>query len=542
MRGLLVFVWEQWRQTYKGLAAMGAALVLYGAAMWKFTELLLFIFSFSESLAICCAYLPALGAVALLFLQENRGRIGFAYPRRMLVLPAHTFVLVAAPLVYRLVVILLFGLATGWICDTFLRDVFFIGPQCLILMTLVAAMHAFVFLTCGYGAGTGTAIFAVAFLIGLPGLNVFYQNFMENLAYPNPWTPLRDVPNVGFGGAHVATGVILYWFVVAYLGARYARSEVAEDRVGGLVRIATRVTYFDRDREEFDSPEAAQQWLEWRRGAYLFPWLSLLIGLVLAVAIRPAANQMENRFMLSFYVLAVAPAVVASLVGYLVTRPAGDYQWFALARPLSTSTIAKSRLRAGVKAVVWTYVLLGALFAIAFKIKFPNDSILASLVEDLYVITSTQGPFGQGLRLLAFLAAAAALSSWSLFWLARSAGVVVWLAVAIVGSWFYSTGTLYQYDPETDTFVSATTPFILAMAAFLGVTGVCAIVAAVWRRYIHAITLAVMLVLWLVLVFIGIRMQYAVDAGGPVVLAVWMLMPFIPLASIPLTLEWQRHR
>ncbi|HRI89393.1 MAG TPA: hypothetical protein PK869_14065, partial [Candidatus Hydrogenedentes bacterium] len=169
MRSTAIFIWEQWRQTAKGLAVVLSMLGIFSLLVWQFRDLVLYIFALNESLVIGTAYLPALGAAVLLFLQENRGRIGFSYPRRMLVLPAHTFALVAAPLLYRLVIIGLFGLATGWVCDQFIRDVFFTLPQVWILMTLVAAAHAMVFLTTGFGAGTGTAIFFATCLAASPG-------------------------------------------------------------------------------------------------------------------------------------------------------------------------------------------------------------------------------------------------------------------------------------------------------------------------------------------------------------------------------------
>ncbi|MBM3290697.1 MAG: hypothetical protein FJY92_11145 [Candidatus Hydrogenedentes bacterium] len=542
MRGFLVFIWEQWRQTYKGLAAVFAALVVFGLGAWKFTDLLLYVFSKSVALVVGSAYLPTLGAIALLFLQESRGRIGFAYPRRMLVLPAHTFTLVAAPLVYRLAVVAAFGYATGWLNDTFLKDLYFAGPQVLTLMYLTAAIHAFVFLTCGYGASTGTALFAGAFAVGFPGLLYLYRNVNTNMSIPSEILSDYIPPDLGYGGVPVAVALIAYWAVVAYLGARYARSEVAEDPVGGMVRVATRITYFDRDRSEFASPEAAQQWLEWRRGAYLFPWISLALGILLVLTLQMPGEKMLDRFLVSFNVLVIAPAVIASLVGYLLTRGGNDYQWFVGARPLSTATIAQARLRAGIKAMIWAYVLLGLLFVITFKVKFPHDPMLASLVEGLRSITSTDGPFGEGVVLLLFVSMVAVLTSWSLLWLARSAGAVVWIAFAVVSVWFYSSGAVYQYNPETKQFESPTTPFIFAMAACLGIAGACAIATAVWRGYIRPVTLIAVLAVWAAIALAGYRMSFAIDLGGPWVLAACALLPLVPLASIPLTLEWQRHR
>lgn len=543
MRSLFVFIWEQWRQTNKALAIVLSGLVIYALVAALMKKLLHYAFSYSYGMEMSAAFLPALGAVVLLFLQESRGRVGFGYPRRMLVLPAHTFSLVAAPLIYRLAVIGLFAYATGWVCDAFIADVFFEGPQVLLLMTLVAALHAFVFLVCGYGASTGTAIFIAAFIAGLPGLNTFIQSTILNFGLPNPQVPpTYEVPDIGFGGLPIAFLVIPYWFVVAYVGARHARSEVAEDPVGGLVRFATRITYFGGEREEFASPEVAQQWLEWRRGAYLFPWLAFALGLILVVALPAAAEAQERRFVVSFFVLGVSPAIVASLVGYVVTRPGNDYQWFVGARPLLTATIARARLRAGIKAVLWAYVLLALLFLIAFKVMFWDQPIVPSLVGDLHNITSTEGTVRQGIPILAMLAVLAVLTSWSLFWLARAAGVVVMLVAVGVSIWLFSKGGgLYSFAPD-GTVTTPMTPGIIAMAAVSGVLGVAAIGVALWRKYISIPLLIGAVAGWAVLVFLGMRLRDVVDIGSPLIIGAWMLLPFIPLASVPLTLEWQRHR
>ncbi len=543
MRSLIVFIWEQWRQTNKALAVVFSGLVIYALVAWQLERLLKYAFANSYGMALSAAHLPALGAVVLLFLQENRGRVGFAYPRRMLVLPAHTLSLVAAPLIYRLCVIGLFVYCTGWVCDAFISDVYFKGPQILLLMTLVAALHAFVFLICGYGASTGTAIFIAAFIAGLPGLYVFVQSTILNFGLPNPEVPpTYEVPDIGFGGLPFAFLVIPYWFVVAYVGARHARSEVAEDPVGGLVRFATRITYFGGERDEFASPEAAQQWLEWRRGAYLFPWLAFALGLILVVALPAAAEAQERRFVVSFFVLGVSPAIVASLVGYIVTRPGNDYQWFVCARPLLTATIARARLRAGIKAVIWAYVLLAVLFLIAFKVMFWDQPIIPSLVGDLHNITSTEGTVRQGIPILAMLAVLAVLTSWSLFWLARAAGAVVMVVAVGVSIWlFIKGGGLYTFGPD-GTVTTPMTPGIIAMAAMSGALGVAAIGVALWRKYISIPLLIGAVVCWAVLVFLGLRLRGIVDIGSPLVVGAWMLLPFIPLASVPLTLEWQRHR
>lgn len=542
MRGFGVFLWEQWRQTHKGLGFVGATLLVYALLLLFVRQLIYFIFSLNIPIVVGAAYLPAIGAIVLLFIQENRGRVGFAYPRRMLVLPVPTYVLVGVPLVYRLAVIAAFATATGWVCDTLVRDLFFSMPQVMSLLILTTAAHALVFLVCGYGAATGAAIFAACFLLSLPIARIPFHAVITNINIPQPLPEGYVPPIIGMEVVWAGLACMAFWFLAAYQGARYARSEVAEDPVGGFVHLATRLTYFDRDRAQFPSAESAQTWLEWRRGAYLFPWLSLLLGLVLLLSFQAVAGQLETRFVLSLNLFALAPAVVACLVGYTITRSGSDYLWFVGARPLTTAAISRARLKAGVKAILWGYALLVPAYVIAFKLQFPGEPIIPSLVQDLRVITSTQGPFAEGLALLAFLSIATVLGVWALFWLARSAGVMVWPAGVVVAVWYAMAGEVYSDPSQTGLFTTPTMVFLWSMSGLLGFMAAATILTAFYRRYFKAITLAAVAVAWMALILLAHSLSNIVSLGGPLLIAMWLLLPFVPLASIPLTLEWQRHR
>ncbi|HRK35940.1 MAG TPA: hypothetical protein PLJ47_15195, partial [Candidatus Hydrogenedentes bacterium] len=433
--------------------------------------------------------------------------------------------------------------ATGWVCDQFIRDVFFTLPQVWILMTLVAAAHAMVFLTTGFGAGTGTAIFFATCLAASPGYTFLFGLVRSHLSLPSPLPPEYAVPDIGLGGLPIALLLLAFWFVVAYVGARHARSEVPEDPVGRVVRILQRVTYFDRERAEFRSPEEAQRWLEWRRGAYLLPWVALLIGILLTFSFRITAGQLENRFTISFYLLAVAPALVASLVGYTVTRAGSDYQWFVGARPLKTELIARARLRAGIKAIFWAYALLLVVFIVTFKWRYPAEPIVGSLVQDLQVITSTSGPYAQGLMLLSFMGVATVLGVWALFWLARISGFFVWMAGLAVAIWRFYAGGLYLIDPVTGTFTSPMSVFITTISIMMGIAGFIAIAVAVYRGYLGPLKTVCIALLWAGMLAGALSFESTLNFGGPpFVVACWVLLPFVPLASVPLALEWQRHR
>jgi hypothetical protein len=537
-------MWEQWRQTWKGLLLLAASLALFAFLTWQFHSLILYIFAKNGNLMVGTAYLPALGAAALLFLQENRGRVGFGYPRRMLVLPARTFILVGSPLLYRLAVVALFALGAGLISGHLVKELYYISPAIILLMIAVAAIHAAIFLVTGYGAATGFTVLLLCVLATSPLLGYVYEGLATTLSIPrilrrNGFTPPELNPRMYWAGAMC----IVFWFFAAYWGARRARSEVAEDPVGLLVRKVQHAAHLGGGDDEFKSADQAQVWFEWGRGLYLFPWLSLGLGLLLALTFRMTSAGPETRFLLVAYLLAVAPAIIACLLGYTITRSSNDYNWFIGARPLSTRVIAKARLVAGMKAVGFGYVLLLIAFLISYRVFFPKEAMLQSLVRDLRVMTSSDGSMGEGLVLVALMAIVSILASWSLLWIARAAGVLVWLAGVAVAGWFYffSGGRVYQFT-EGATVVTPTEIFIKGMSYFLGAVIVITLATAIRRRMVAPIALGICSVIWLALLLAARSVSDDVDFGNPVMTAVWLSLPFVPLASIPITLEWQRHR
>jgi hypothetical protein len=441
-------------------------------------------------------------------------------------------------------VVALFAYAAGWLSDVVIKEIYYPGPQVWMMLIGVAAAHALTLLVCGYGAGTGTALFAIAVFVSLPVMRVAFSAMATNINIPSPLPNEYEPPVIGYTPVWAALGSLAFWFVAAFIGARQARREVPEDPVGKLVRLAQHMTYLEREHAVFKSPEAAQRWFEWRRGAYLFPWMSLGLGLTLLLTFNVVLEQLEMRFVVSFNLLVVAPAIVASLVGYVMTRSTNEYNWFVGARPLSTAMIARTRLQAGAKAVAWAYLLLAIAFVIANKLKFPSEPILASLVHDLRVMTSTQGPFSQGAALLAFMAVGAVLASWTLFWIARAAGVFVWIAGMLVAGWYYTAGSLYVYQEAgaSSQFVTPMTVFIWGMSVLLGAAAVTTLAAGVIRGFVRGGTLAGLVLCWVGLAASAWLLFRLLDFGSPALVVVWLLLPLVPLASVPLTLEWQRHR
>ena len=539
-RGTGILIWEQARQTWKGVLALAATLVFFALLITQFRDLMLYIFAKNANLMVGTAFLPVIGAAGLLFLQEARGRVAFAYSRRMLVLPVHTYVLAGAPLLYRLFVTALLAAGASWIAGHVIKEIFWITPTTLLLLIAVAAVHALVLLVCGYGSGTGVALFIVCFLLTSPLLYPVYSAVQSNLSIPVSVDDPEDIPVITNAYIGAAIALLAAWAIAGYIGVRQARREVAEDRVGAALRTLQHKAF--REGVDFDSAERAQSWYEWRRGAYLFPWLALALGLVLTFAFRITAERVETRFLVAANLLGIAPAVVACLVGYAVTRSASDYQWFVCARPLSTQAIARARLRAGIRAIGLGYTFLFIAFIACYKILFPSQPMLHSLAEDFRIMTTTNGSDTESIATLGVLAALSITATWTLFWIARSAGVVVWFAGAIVSGWAYFAGSLYVMDPETGMFVTPASVFVKGMSYVLGFVAVTVFAVAIRKGYLRPAATALIVATWLVLCLVAYRYADMLPYSEPLLIGTWMILPFVPLASIPLTLEWQRHQ
>ena len=320
MAGIFILFWEQHRNAWRALAAILAALGLYYFLLSSVNLFVFWTFANNFVLARSVAYLPVLGAVAVIFMSEARGKISFAYPRRMLTLPVRTGTLVLVPLIYRTAAVVLTAFVSGIICEHLLQNHFYHLPQLVLAGVIVVMLQALVMLVTGFGASTGIAIFAGLAVVTLYFIAPTYQAMETILSLPDVLDPEDTWPEVTMGDW--LPGVIAYvgWAVVAWRATVRSRSEIPEDPVGRYTSLLSSVVHFERDLPAFPHAAAAQRWYEWRRGAFLFPWAALGLGLGLLVVFQLAADALESRFLISMNLLVVAPAVIAILTGYSVTR------------------------------------------------------------------------------------------------------------------------------------------------------------------------------------------------------------------------------
>jgi len=557
MRSFSTLLWEQWRQTWRGLLLISGALLFYWVLLIFVEPLVFMIFSNNPRIALTAAFVPVAGAVGLLFMQESRSQIGFAYPERMFWLPVHTYVLVGSQFVFKIVVVALLSLAAGWICATEIKPTFAIAPQVVFFTGLTAALLGLVFLMCGFGDGTGLALFVPAAGVSLIGfqkvLGAMSHNFLLVMP-PSPYdlarlglTPetgqfLYKYPEFSPSTWWLGGATLVWWAIVSYMAARHARSEVPGDRIGRWVRMVLNLAYLDRDNDCFASPAAAHRWFEWRRVVYLYPWITFTIGLLLVATMRASIADEENKFIVGFNLFGIAPAIVAVIIGYAMTRPDPRYMWFVGGRPLTNGTISKVRIMVSLKAIAIAYGLLAVTYAVSNVILFGSRNPIDSLINDLELITSTYGSSANSYLMLAAAVWLALVVVWSLFWMGRAAGVVAWIAGLLAAGYFYVDGGRFYQQQATGNIVSPVWVVFGGTLTVLMVTGVLA--AYGWAIYSKAISLKwvpAIAAVAAITIWAAYQFQEVIGVESMAPALIWLLVPLAPFATVPATLAWQRH-
>jgi len=237
--------------------------------------------------------------------------------------------------------------------------------------------------------------------------------------------------------------------------------------------------------------------------------------------------------------LGLAPAAVACLLGYTLTRKDAMYTWFVGPRPISTAAIGKARFVAGIKGILWGYGLLLVALVIVQRILFPDHPLHPSVVQDLRETTNTSGPYLEGLLMLAFYLGIVVLGVWSLFWLGRAAGVAVWVAGIAGGIHFYMTGELYIVKDGTRSPVLIT--FLVALTAIALAGLVFSYAAACKRGHVSPRGLGAAILAALILAASAFLFADYIPTRQVWVVALWLMVPILPFAALPLTIDWHRH-
>lgn len=206
-RALFALIWEQWRQTWKLLAAALAVYAVYMLWVGTVTEFHnTFVFDRENAVVLAWAIM-GMGAVFLFFNQSLR-EFQENFPRRLFTLPLRTSTLVTVHLVYKLAVALILSLVLSWTTQRVLGATNPAWGCVAVFLVGTAWAQACVCLLTAYGVwrGIGLSVLAMAaFVIGYFPIRLWLAAFVD----------ISHKSVVPWFGVHPFAWAVLLWFILA---------------------------------------------------------------------------------------------------------------------------------------------------------------------------------------------------------------------------------------------------------------------------------------------------------------------------------------
>lgn len=573
MKAALILLWEQWRSMRVGIGLIALFLAAYALVWLWIGQLIVYLFAGNDQIMFGVAYLAAFGVLALSSLHESRHQLSFGFPRRMFALPVHTGTIIAVRFVYKIAVVGLAAAAAGWVCARFIDGVWSPVPGILLFVGLALAIETVTIFICAYGPGTGTIKFVPVLAVSSGGFYVLVQALGRNLAggepRPNEISPvdfagaagpirranpgisgddlteavvaaLARVPEIGWAPWWGGLAIIVFFGGVSYWALRGARSEIADDRVGEMYRRIPFRADASADRIH-GSAMAAQRWLEWRRLTLWLPWVTSIVTLLLTLGIYRSLAEQESRAVVAVSCLLMGPAITAAVFGYLMTRTDRKYLFFVAGRPMNSAMLGRAKLWAGMRAVAVSYALMFFLYIVLMFGLFGETNFLYALTLDVALLADKGGASVAELLPITVASLVVAVAvTWSLLWLGRAVGVMVWLAgaAAMIG---FRLDTRLTYQFGEDVWPPVVVIFVSAMALLLAVGCALAFAFSARKGFVSAKGLVIAAAIVGVLIVLTMPLRSWIGVDTPLVFVLYTL-PLLPLIALPATIEWQRHR
>ena len=532
-------IWEQWRHIRWPMLL--ACLAIVAAAVIQVIIL-------HNRQNVLEAFFPTVVVLTLVVLvsQGDVNDMQVSFPYRLFTLPVRTHVLVGCVLFTRLLAIGLLACVTLgvyylWFAhtnDTRVHVLAFI-PFTFFFAVLTVCVQAILWWP-GWPMPVRLAV-AVLACVGLSVLPAYMQ------------PPARTV---------FFAAAILIAYAIAVAGATLDRrgmnAPVAKWLLARIWQPAGRVT-------PFKSRMHALLWYEWKTRGRMLPMLAvfvlaLLTGSLLGVLgleyrrldLVTLGRRLFDTPLLVFYAFMVCPLFSVLLMGILLPgighkERVSGISIFTMTRPLSTRILAAARLRTEALSI-------GVMFILMTLIASTTSGTLMSTVESLIPAEVYDLPFSATIIVVCLLISHLAVC-WTILWL----GPVLLGAYVLLGSLGAAIVVLSEH------FLSSVfmNPFFehpfFEQGHILWLPVVGFVLLAAWPFYaayrrglLTTRTLCMMAVAWPVisigLVAYGVAVEAPIGPGGgwvvpgTAVAAALALIPLLPLATVPLTMAWFRHR
>ncbi len=567
MRPIQALVWEQWRQTRWQIAVAAALLAAYLSDA-RTGEWVTKNYFYSQRVhPEHLTWFVLLGLIPLLFMNLGAKNVGESFPRRQFTLPVSSGCLAAVQVLYKLLVVLVFGTVIAILNGLRFGPEVFSWQPVAIALAVTSGIQATVCL--GRGGTFLSAIPSVVLLLFSVAL-AMKALVMDSLE-ENPKSAAILLFSVAAAG-----GLALWNARRARIGAGESPKALTPKPELSSARSAVA-------KRPFRSKLTAQIWFEWRRSSL---WV---LPVLLMVPFAALGLLSPNAFVL----WAVSFPVLVMLFGFYLLWETPPRRAFALARPVSTVQIATAKLWAGGAAIGASWLLVMAAFSMLATLSSHWRTVWGSNFGEIFVLLVT-----------------VLYVSWMALTIGRLA-LVLYIAGLIAAGILIATEHLFQgfFTPQHElrTVVLACAAALTALATLyraavkrnwplrhylpgliLYVIGIAALLYMVEitlrPRYLEAVCYplvgaAVVLIIFfsetylrtvvtrrqlrfvataqlcIIMLFIGAYTLYlALTAHEPpgartsfsvdemALTAAFAMLGFTPLAWVPLVVHWQRHR
>lgn len=341
----------------------------------------------------------------------------------------------------------------------------------------------------------------------------------------------------------------------AYAGVAQARWGVAPTwdwvtRIGGAAAAGR------RDLGGFGSVAKAQAWYEWRRHGYVLP--ALVAGMMPVILLPLFLAEGEPKSVATILGLALgAPVYFAGMAGTTVGKHnpwVRDYYGvpsFTATRPVTTAGLLAGMLRGAARTTLIAWVVAAAMITAAVFLSGADE-----LIGRLGRAWLDARPTAEVAGAVAAVAALLLLLTWKRLvenlligltgreWVIKGSlfgGLFVSCNLAVFGLWFFIHPEYHHYAREWG-------PWLLAAAVGLKLLLAAVAVRALRRKRLVADrTLAALAGVWLaVAATLGALFAWVVPGevvpAHSVVMAAVLATPLARLSTMPLALDWNRHR
>ena len=309
----------------------------------------------AESSVLTVSISLILGVLALLYCHSDERDIKLNIPHYLLLLPLRTLDLVLFRMGYTLLCVALIGIWSSGIYYLLfgveMQAIFSFWEPMLYGVTIFAILQALAW--CIGGSGFGVILTALTI------------HLLANWLFFDFKAQFGDITGTIAGDA---LSLVAASFLVAYVGIRTRRREgiAISKLLGPLSYIFMR----DRgvERPPFQSPEEAMRWFEWRRQGRILPAGAIFASIVFSIFAvsqvhKPLISEYPFNSAMTVYFVAITIAFYTALG--VATISCGCYtlfqnqriqlgpeKTFLFIRPVSTKDLATARIAATLKSVL----------------------------------------------------------------------------------------------------------------------------------------------------------------------------------------------